>query len=131
VIQGAAVVTMALNLIAVWGQEPRRPELTRFDAERPSFREAWAELAKDRRVLRLLVAVALGTAAFSMQDILLEPYGGEILNLGVGATTALTALLAGGSLIGFALAARMMTRGLDPHWRRRSACWPGWSASRW
>jgi hypothetical protein len=25
------------------------------------------------------VAVGLGTAAFSMQDILLEPYGGEIL----------------------------------------------------
>ncbi len=115
VIQGAAVVTLALNLIAVWGQEPRRPELTRFDVARPSFREAWADLASDRRVLRLLAAVALGTAAFSMQDILLEPYGGEILNLGVGATTALTALLAGGSLVGFAIAGRWMTRGEDPH----------------
>jgi BCD family chlorophyll transporter-like MFS transporter len=52
------------------------------------------------------VAVGLGTVAFSMQDVVLEPYGGEILQLGVGATSALTALLAGGSLLAFALAAR-------------------------
>jgi MFS transporter, BCD family, chlorophyll transporter len=33
------------------------------------------------------VALGLGTAAFNMQDIVLEPYGGEILGLSVGATT--------------------------------------------
>jgi BCD family chlorophyll transporter-like MFS transporter len=33
-----------------------------------------------------------------MQDILLEPYGGEVLNLSVAGTTALTAFMAGGSL---------------------------------
>jgi BCD family chlorophyll transporter-like MFS transporter len=50
-----------------------------------------------------------------MQDVLLEPYGGEVLHLTVGATTALTALLAGGSLAGFAAAARWMARGRDPY----------------
>jgi MFS transporter, BCD family, chlorophyll transporter len=49
-----------------------------------------------------------------MQDIVLEPYGGEILKLGVGATSALTALLAGGALAAFALSARMLMRGADP-----------------
>ena len=38
-----------------------------------------------------------------MQDILLEPYGGEVLALNVGQTTFLTALLAGGSLLAFLL----------------------------
>ena len=61
------------------------------------------------------MAVGLGTAAFSMQDILLEPYGGEILHLAVGATTTLTALIAGGALVAFALAARWLGRGADPH----------------
>ena len=42
-----------------------------------------------------------------MQDILLEPYGGQILHLTVGATTTLTALLAAGGLTGFGLAARL------------------------
>jgi BCD family chlorophyll transporter-like MFS transporter len=50
-----------------------------------------------------------------MQDVLLEPYGGEILGLSVGQTTALTALLAGGSLAGFALAARRLGQGRDPY----------------
>ena len=48
------------------------------------------------------------------RDILLEPYGGEVLGLSVGATTALTALLAGGALVGFAIAARSSRRGGDP-----------------
>ncbi len=115
IIQGAAVVTIGLNLIALWGQEVRRPDLTRADLPRQRFVDAWRELCADGRAMRLMAAVALGTAGFSMQDILLEPYGGEILHLGVGATTALTALMAGGSLIGFAVAARFMTKGGDPH----------------
>ena len=32
-----------------------------------------------------------------MQDILLEPDGGELLNLSVSATTVLTAMMAGGT----------------------------------
>jgi BCD family chlorophyll transporter-like MFS transporter len=36
-----------------------------------------------------------------MEDVLLEPYGGEILQLSVSATTKLTATLSAGSLLGF------------------------------
>jgi BCD family chlorophyll transporter-like MFS transporter len=50
-----------------------------------------------------------------MQDIVLEPYGGEILHLSVGATSSLTALLAGGGLAAFALAAWRLARGTDPY----------------
>ena len=50
-----------------------------------------------------------------MQDILLEPYGGKILHLPVGTTTALTAMLAVGSGVGLTIAARRLTRGADPH----------------
>jgi BCD family chlorophyll transporter-like MFS transporter len=59
------------------------------------------------------MAVACGTAAFNMQDIVLEPYGGEILKLSVAETTALTALMAIGSLAAFGLAAHLLTKGLD------------------
>ena len=59
--------------------------------------------------------MAVGTAGFSMQDILLEPYGGQILGLSVGQTTALTALLAAGGLTGFLLAAHVLGRGADPY----------------
>jgi MFS transporter, BCD family, chlorophyll transporter len=66
-------------------------------------------------VRRLLTTVGLGAAAFSMQDILLEPYGGKVFNLSVSATTQLTAILACGSLVGFALAARLLNKGNDSH----------------
>jgi BCD family chlorophyll transporter-like MFS transporter len=50
-----------------------------------------------------------------MQDILLEPYGGKILKLPVGATTTLTAMLAIGGGFGLWVAARRLNRGADPH----------------
>jgi BCD family chlorophyll transporter-like MFS transporter len=115
VVQGAAVLTMVLNLIALWKQEARAPERTATDRERPAFLTSWRSFIAGGQATRLLVAVGLGTAAFSMQDILLEPYGGQILHLSVAATTALTGLLAGGSLLGFALAAGVLGHGGDPN----------------
>ncbi|MEO0621187.1 MAG: PucC family protein [Pseudomonadota bacterium] len=115
VIQASALITLALNLIALWRQEHVKP-MSRAEraAPRPPFHEAWADLMAGGRAGRLLAAVVLGTLAFSMQDILLEPYGGQILLLSVGDTTALTALWAFGSLVGFAGAARALGRGWDP-----------------
>lgn len=115
VIQGAALATMALNMIALWKQEPRNVALTAPDRARPTFSEAWRGFAADPSRRRLLVAVALGAAGFSMQDVLLEPYGGEVLSLTVSETTVLTALFAAGTLIGLALAARGLSRGMEPH----------------
>lgn len=116
VIQGAAVVTVALNIVALWKQEARDPNRTSGNGLRPSFAESWnVYLNQGPRSKRRLVVIGIGTAAFSMEDILLEPYGGQILRLPVGATTALTALLALGSLVGLSLAARRLNRGADPH----------------
>jgi BCD family chlorophyll transporter-like MFS transporter len=114
IIQGVALASMVFNLVALWKQEPRRPQQTAPQQPRPAFRDSWRQFTAGGRASRLLVAVGLGTAAFSMQDILLEPYGGQILHLGVGATTTLTALMAGGSLVAFALAARWLRLGVDP-----------------
>ncbi|MEO1276504.1 MAG: BCD family MFS transporter [Pseudomonadota bacterium] len=114
VIQGAAVATLFLNLIALWKQEVLKPHLTRKDTVAPTFRAAWGDFMAGGRAGRLLVATFLGTAAFAMQDILLEPYGGEVLNLSVSATTLLTAIFAGGSLVGFLVAGRRLMRGGDP-----------------
>jgi len=115
VIQGAAVATMVMNCIALWKQEARDPARTSPDRERPDFRTAWRQFVEQDRAVRFLVAVGLGTAGFTMQDILLEPYGGEILGLSVSATTTLTALLAGGTLGALALSARRLGRGANPN----------------
>ena len=58
----------------------------------------------------LLLVVFFGTLGLSMQDILLEPYGGEILGLSVAATTNLTAVWVFGALFGLFLASRSLKR---------------------
>lgn len=112
VIQGAAILTMVFNCIALWKQESRRPD--RNQQQRPPFRVAWQNYVEAAKGTRFLVAVMLGTAGFSMQDILLEPYGAQILNLSVSATTMLTAILAGGSLAAFMIAAWRLKHGANP-----------------
>ncbi len=116
IIQGAAAITVAVNLIALWKQEPRDPSRTRGRADGdPDFRSAWRAFVAVPGTKRFLVAVFLGTAAFNMQDILLEPYGGEILNLAVGQTSMLTGMLGGGAIVAFGAAAYLLTRGRDPY----------------
>ncbi len=114
VIQGAAVATVVLNAVAVWKQEARGASRTaRATQHEPTFRETWDSFIQGTQTGRRLLAVGLGTMAFSMEDVLLEPYGGQILNMSVGDTTKLTAALAVGGLLGFGIASRVLSRGAD------------------
>jgi BCD family chlorophyll transporter-like MFS transporter len=116
VIQGAALFTVVCNFIALWKQEGRgtAPQAWGAEERRPVFREAWRTFTAGGHAVRLLVATGLGFFAFNMQDVLLEPYGGEILGWSVAGTTTLTGIAAMGALLAFGLAARMMERGSDP-----------------
>jgi BCD family chlorophyll transporter-like MFS transporter len=117
VVQATAVVTVVLNVTALWKQERVRP-MTKAEREAddtPSFADAWADYAAGGTAGRLLAVVFLGTIAFNMQDVLLEPYGGEILGLSVSSTTLLTATWATGALVGFALAAKWLAGGINPY----------------
>ena len=114
VVQGCAVATMAFNLIALWKQEKVRPmTAAQMRETAPIFHEGWRDLMAGGSAGRLLLVVVLGTMGFQMQDVLLEPYGAEILGLSVSATTWLTACNALGALVGFGLAARWMGQGQD------------------
>jgi MFS transporter, BCD family, chlorophyll transporter len=115
VIQGTAVCVMILNIVALWKQEPRNASRTTQPQSRLQFQVIWKKFQASNRVVRFLVALGLGTAAFNMQDIILEPYGGQILNLSVSGTAVLTGLMALGSLIAFWLSAIYLKRQIDPH----------------
>ncbi|MEX5727637.1 BCD family chlorophyll transporter-like MFS transporter [Rhodovulum iodosum] len=116
VVQGAAVVTVVLNVVALWKQERMRPmSKQERAAPKPQFADAWADFASGGQAGRLLAVVAIGTLGFNMQDILLEPYGGEILGLSVSSTTMLTGMWAAGALVGFGLAARWLSAGMSAY----------------
>ena len=111
VVQSCAVVVVALCLVSLWKQEARGQRRGRRDPD--GFGQNWRRLMAVPQMRRRLLAIGLGTVAFSMQDVLLEPFGGEVLLLDVGLTSSLTALSAGGSLLAFLLSARLLSRGLD------------------
>ena len=112
VVQATAVATIILNLFALWKQESLRPmSRNERDAPRPKFSDAWSDFMNGGQAGRLLACIFVGTMAFNMQDVLLEPYGGEILGLSVSSTTLLTAMWSLGALIGFAWAGTRLAAG--------------------
>ena len=68
VVQGAAIVGLLLNLIALWKQESIKP-MSKEDRSlpKPVFREAFSDLIKSGQTARLICVVFLGTIAFNMQ----------------------------------------------------------------
>jgi BCD family chlorophyll transporter-like MFS transporter len=102
-------------MIALWKQEPRDPARTAKVEREPKFSAAWREIGREPHAMRRLVALALGTVAFGMQDILLEPYGGEVLKLSVAGTTLLTAVFALSGVAGFVTGAAAMNRRHDTY----------------
>jgi BCD family chlorophyll transporter-like MFS transporter len=117
VIQSSAVLVIVINLLSMWKQESRQ---AKRGARAPGgFSANWKELMAMPQMCRFLWTVGLGSLAFSMQDIVLEPYGAEILGLDVGNTSYLTALGAIGSLVAFGWHKAGMLAAL-PVW---ALCW--------
>ncbi len=114
VVQAAALITLVLNVVAMWKQEPRSRNRKPGTPVPDTFTQAWRIFSASPQVLRRLMVLALGTLAFAMEDVLLEPYGGEVLGMSVADTTLLTATLAVGGLMGFGWASRVLGRGADP-----------------
>ena len=52
---------------------------------------------------------------FSMQDVILEPYGGEILAMSVSETTLLTTFSSSGAFLAFGVAAYILNKNINPN----------------
>ncbi len=115
VVQGCAVATIVINVVCLWKQEPRNKPASNPDRQTVRFADALATYRTDPDFKRLMTAVGVGAIGFAMQDVLLEPYGGEILGLSVSQTTLLTAIFAGAAIAGFAIAAKLTAKGRDMH----------------
>ena len=119
VLQGTAVAFVVSTFLALFGQERMRRDGTlvtpSYGAQiRLSLPEAVRRLVRlpDLRTLMLLLFVA--TAAFATHDVLLEPYGAQVLHMSVSATTQLTIYWGVAMLVAVALAGWGLKRGQAP-----------------
>jgi MFS transporter, BCD family, chlorophyll transporter len=119
VMQGSAVIFVVFTAVALLGKERMRPDGTLESyVEQVRVRLTLGQQVRallGQPALRGLFAVLfVGTLALATHDVLLEPYGGQVLGMSVAATTQLTALW------GIAMIAAIAAAGLML-WRGRSA----------
>jgi BCD family chlorophyll transporter-like MFS transporter len=103
---GVSVLAFLLALAAVWGIEARfasaraAAAAESAQAPKPPFRQALAEVWAEPEARRFTVFVFLSMLAYSAQDLVLEPFAGQVFGLSLGQTTSLASLQHGGVLAG-------------------------------
>lgn len=119
VMQGSAVIFIVLAFLALWGQERLRSD-GRVEGPldgtviRATLWQSVRILLSQRPLRNLFVVLFISTLAFSTHDVLLEPYGGQVLGMSVAETTQLTALWGIAMLISIAAAGWLLWRGRSP-----------------
>lgn len=119
VMQGSAVIFIVLTFVAMYNQERLKPNGELVDVPEPirvretlgqQVRLLWAQAP----LRNLFIVLFVATLGFATHDVLLEPYGAQVLGMSVTQTTQLTALWGVGMLVGISLAAALLWRGRSP-----------------
>lgn len=118
VMQGSAIVFVLLTFLSLWQQERLRPDGTIISTQevvrvRMSLWASIRLLGEQKTLKGLFIVIFFATMAFATHDVLLEPYGGQVLGMSVSATMQLTVLWGVTMLIGILLAALFL-------WQKRS-----------
>lgn len=103
---GLAVVTIALAFVATFRLERGHHvfEETAKSEDTPGFGEAIREIFAETAARRFTVFIFVSMMAYNMQDLILEPFAGQIFAMPPGETTQLGGMLNAGGLIGMIVA---------------------------
>ena len=107
-----AGLSVVLVFAALLGLEPRHQPSAGADDKPPTLRETIAVMTADRDSKIFFAVIALGIFGVNAQDVLLEPYGAQVLAMSLSDTTRLQPTWGSATLIamlfaGFVLARRL------------------------
>lgn len=99
---GLALATVALTVLATFRLERQAGQFghATTDEAAPDFRAALVEIWNEPAARRFTVFIFVSMIAFSMQDLILEPFGGLIFAMTPGESTQLGGQHQGGILLG-------------------------------
>ena len=103
---GVSVAALFLTVIGVWrieGDSTLSPEPRSVSPRESSFRAAFMEVWLEPKSRRFAIFVFVSMLAYSAQDLILEPFAGVVFGFTPGATTKLSGVQHGGTLIGMAM----------------------------
>ncbi len=105
----SAVVSAAafvITLLALYRVEGAAAALAvRPDSAAPDFRRALTQVWAEPQARQFTIFVFISMLAYSAQDLILEPFAGQVFGLSPGASTQLSGLQHGGVLVGMLLVA--------------------------
>jgi BCD family chlorophyll transporter-like MFS transporter len=94
----AVVMALVLTLVALWRQEPR--ETGRVVRARRGLRAAAVQVLRSGHSRRFALFLMVGMFSYFMQDVILEPFGGEVFGLSAASTTRFNAYMGIGLIAG-------------------------------
>jgi BCD family chlorophyll transporter-like MFS transporter len=106
VMGAVSLAAFALSTIAVIGVE-KRLVLPAAQAAPRSFKAALAEVWRDPQARRFTIFIFVSMLAYSMQELLVEPFAGLVFAMPPDVTTKLAGVQHGGVLIGMILVAAL------------------------
>ena len=100
-----AVVVAALALWGLEGHGRSAAPAPAGQAAKPDFMAALREVWREPDARRFTIFVFVSMLAYSTQDLILEPFAGAVFDYSPGASTQLSGVQHGGTLMGMLLAA--------------------------
>jgi BCD family chlorophyll transporter-like MFS transporter len=108
-----SVIALAVSIFALWGIEPARAPRTAATAtadagageQKTAFRVALAEIWDEPQARRFTIFVFVSMLAYSMQDLILEPFAGFAFGMSPAESTKLAGHQHSGVFLGMALVA--------------------------
>ncbi len=106
VASGVAIAAVLITALAVFRLERGEQVFaeTAKTGPAPDFGAALREILHEKEARRFTIFIFVSMLAYSMQDLILEPFAGLVFNMPVGESTQLAGLQHGGVLIGMIIA---------------------------
>lgn len=98
-----SLVAMCLTFAGIWNIEGKFGPVQKAPSSVTPFREAFLCVWSEPQSRRFAIFVFVSMLAYSAQDLILEPFAGVVFSMTPGATTKLSSVQHGGTLIGMAL----------------------------
>lgn len=99
-------LSVVVTIVATWGIEDNAgPVASDRDQQKRPFREALGEVLADRQARLLTIFIFISMLAYSMQDLILEPFAGLVFGYTPGQSTALSGVHHSGVFCGMVVVA--------------------------
>lgn len=129
VTSAVAAIALAVTVLAVWRIEPAAERggasAPAARSDKTPFREALAQVWAEPQSRRFAVFIFVSMLAYSMQDLILEPFAGTVFGMTPGASTQLAGVQHSGVLVGM-LAVGLLGSGIRG---RRIGSMPAWTVA--